>query len=62
MIGFLSLMFWTIFARLFIVQIGFDAFGKTIWMELEAYIIQLSYSIMSLFVLLFIALFLDLFF
>ena len=62
MTGFLSLMFWTIFARLFIVKIGFDTFGSSIWMELEAYIIQLCYSIMSLFVLLFIALFLGLFF
>ncbi len=42
--GLLSLMFWTIFARLLIVYVGWDVFGKTFWMEMESYVIQLSYS------------------
>ncbi len=45
MIGLLYLMFWTIFARLFIVKAGFDAFGKSLWLEFESYVIQLTHTI-----------------
>ncbi len=45
MVGFLTLVFGTILARLFIVKLGIDSFGTTPWMEFEAYMIQLSNSI-----------------
>jgi hypothetical protein len=45
MIGLLYLMFWTIFARLFIVKAGFDSFGTSLRLELECYVIQLSHTI-----------------
>jgi hypothetical protein len=52
--GLLSLMFWTIFARLLIVYAGWDVFGKTFWMEMESYVIQLSYSTYYYFVIIWV--------
>ncbi len=52
--GLLSLMFWTIFARLLIVYVGWDVFGKTFWMEMESYVIQLSYSTYYYFVIIWV--------
>jgi hypothetical protein len=51
MVGFLTLLFGTILARLFTVRFGNASFGTTLWMELELYIIQLSNSIFYYFVL-----------
>jgi hypothetical protein len=51
MVGFLTLLFGTILARLFIVKLGIDSFGTSYWMEFESYIIQLSKSIFYYFVL-----------
>ncbi len=52
--GLLSLMFWTIFARLLIVYVGWDVFGKTFRMEMESYVIQLSYSTYYYFVIIWV--------
>lgn len=51
----LSLMFWTILLRLFLVRLGYARFEATMWLELEEFIIQLSSSILSLII--FIALY-----
>ena len=51
MVGFLTLLFGTILARLFIVKLGIDSFGTSYRMEFESYIIQLSKSIFYYFVL-----------
>jgi hypothetical protein len=49
--GLLSLMFWTIFARLLVVKIGIDKFNVTFLTEMEAYLIQLSHTILCYFLL-----------
>jgi hypothetical protein len=49
--GLLSMMFWTIFARLYIVHVGWDVFGKTFWMEMESYVIQLARTFLAYFIL-----------
>jgi hypothetical protein len=51
MIVFLTLLFGTILARLFIVKLGIDSFGTSYRMEFESYIIQLSKSIFYYFIL-----------
>ena len=51
MVGFLTLLFGTILARLFIVKLGVDSFGTSYWMEFESFIIQLSKSIFYYFIL-----------